>query len=185
MKKFFLFLVCCITALSSFGQSQITDKGLVYSEGGFKIIEVKDTANTYYSEGLYSSDGKVLVMAMHYSSYFYVAYGTEVIAKNAFRYDGGTIYIPSTVKYIDPDAFSAFYKGSSSGYAFYIDDVKTKQIVTDNVSAVSQAKVDNNAKGNAKEVARFNLQGQKLSKPEKGINIVELANNTAKKVLVK
>jgi hypothetical protein len=71
--------------------------------------------------------------------------------------------------------------GSTCDYLIYIDDIKTKQIMADDAAAVSKVNVDENAK----EVARFNLQGQKLSKPDKGINIVQLANHTAKKVLVK
>jgi hypothetical protein len=181
MKKFFLFVVCCFTALCSFGQSQITDKGLIYSEGGFKIIKVGDQ-NMGYSSGLYSNDGKVLVMMVenHRNDGFLIAYGTEVIAKNTFR-NGWMVRIPSTVKYIDPGAFSGMKDGSTCDYLIYIDDIKTKQIMADDAAAVSKVNVDENAK----EVARFNLQGQKLSKPDKGINIVQLANHTAKKVLVK
>lgn len=184
MKKFFLFVVCCFTALCSFGQSQITDKGLIYSEGGFKIIKVGEQ-NIGYSTGLYSNDGKVLVMMLKNdcNDGLLIAYGTEVIAKNAFRAFslGWTVRIPSTVKYIDPGAFSGMKDGSTCEYGMYIDDIKTKQIMADDAAAVSKVNVDENAK----EVARFNLQGQKLSKPDKGINIVQLANHAAKKVLVK
>jgi hypothetical protein len=186
MKKVFLFIVCCFAALSSFGQSQVTDQGLVYSEGGFKVINMyksySDGSRAINCSGLYSSDGKTLVSAFNtYTSGYYVAYGTEVIAKNAFRYFHGTIYLPSTVKYIDPQAFNYLNQNTSYGYSFIIDDAVTKQIDTD-----SSAKVENTTNDeNVEEVARYNIQGQKLDEPEHGINIVKMSDNTAKKELIK
>jgi hypothetical protein len=88
------------------------------------------------------------------------------------------IYIPSTVKYIAPDAFKSLESSSDRHFDIYIDDTSAKEDATP-VRNVKQSNL------NSTEVARFNVSGQKLNSPEKGINIVQMSDRTAKKELVK
>ena len=79
-----------------------------------------------------------------------------------------SVIIPSSVKYIAVDAFI---------YPF------VRFFSSDNQSALVRENVKEDV--NATEVARYNLQGRKISSPESGINIVQMSDRTAHKELVK
>lgn len=172
-----------LCALSTFAQEKSTD--YIYSAEGFKIITVicpmYSPERGGYSTciGLYSADGKILVQAIYdtygsRSTYFYVKEGTEVIASRAFQaFDGALVYIPSSVKSIAPDAFTSLTAKSSLVMGLY-DDAKEEQ---SNVSAPAK---DNTY---ATEIARYTVDGKRINEPQPGINIVQLSDNTAKKVL--
>lgn len=166
------------------GTSVIYENGVVYSPDGFETIETSYSLNsdtTIISWGLYTKDGKILVSAERakYKNkvgscfHYCVAEGTVAIAKNAFRYrfSGDGLYFPTSIQYIDPEMTSSecsynysiiFYTGNSS--------IRIKN--TDEESC-------------SEEKSRYNIQGMKLQKPARGVNIVQYSDKTTKKVLVK
>lgn len=76
---------------------------------------------------------------------------------------------------IVPDGTKSLYEQAPGWKEFF--DIQEAGSIT----AISN--IDSNQR--TKEIARYNLNGQKLSEPEKGINIVKYADGTIKKVLVK
>lgn len=181
MKKFF-FILFTMAALGCQAQDCITDKGYIYSLNGFveKTYEAKLDSKYYAQEysGLYTADGKVLVRAnkgysINTNVYFAVAPGTEVIAPNALIHVINvtksaqlTLGIPSSVKYIAPDAID---------YTIKIYDEPT--------SSIKQR--EEVSSENVEEIGRYNLAGVQLSEPTEGINIVKMSDGSAKKTLVK
>ena len=193
MKKLILLLTVFFTCLGVKAQEVTTD--YIYSSDGFEVKEGYLTLNfTYYYKcrGLYSKDGKVLVSAMYSqlkesddeyfrsSSDFYVIDGCETIASGAFQgKTETTVYIPSSVKYIAPDAIISRVAGSSMPNSFGgIQDGCREQSGSGAVNAPV-------ADPNATEVARYNVQGVRLPEPANGINIVQYSDGTATKELVK
>lgn len=197
MKKLILLLTVFFTCLGVKAQEATTD--YIYSSDGFEVKEGYLSLNFTYGEveykcrGLYSKDGKVLVSAMYSqskgnsgyfnsSNEFYVIDGCEVIASGAFQgKTSTTVYIPSSVKYIAPDAIISrtAYSGQSMTNSFGgIQDGCREQ----SGSGAANAPV---ADPNATEVARYNVQGVRLPEPANGINIVQYSDGTATKELVK
>lgn len=201
MKQLILLMAVLLTCLGGKAQEATTD--YIYSSDGFEVKEGYFTSNEtfndgdysiYKSKGLYSKDGKVLVAAL--SSYsrwstnnnfsssntFYVIDGCEVIASGAFQgKTSTTVYIPSSVKYIAPDAIISrtAYSGQTMTNSFGgIQDGCREQ----SGSGTANAPV---ADPNATEVARYNVQGVRLTEPANGINIVQYSDGTATKELVK
>ena len=185
MKTLTTIALAIICALSAMAQEKSTD--YIYSPDGFKVITVScpmytpERGGSSTCTGLYSADGKVLVQAIYdtfgsRSSYFYVKAGTEVIASRAFQaFEGGMVYFPSTVTSIAPDAFTSITTKSSIVLGLY--DKATE------IPSRAPAVASDNAE--AKEVARYTLEGRKIASPQPGINIVEMSDNTAKKELVR
>ena len=196
MKKLILLLTVFFTCLGVKAQEVTTD--YIYSSDGFEVKEGYLTLNFTYEDieykcrGLYSKDGKVLVSAMysqskgrddeyfHSSDKFYVIDGCETIASGAFQGKTDTkVYIPSSVKYIAPDAIISRVASSSMPNSFGgIQDGCREQSGSGAVNAPVAAP-------NATEVARYNVQGVRLPKPANGINIVQYSDGTATKELVK
>lgn len=187
MKKLILLLTVFFTCLGVKAQEATTD--YIYSSDGFVIkngvitLVYDGQQRTYESRGLYTNDGKVLVSAI-YSNYrnFYVIDGCETIASGAFqRFSSLTVYIPSSVRSIAPDAIisRSTYSGETvtNGYGGIQDGV----IEVGGSGAVNAPAAD----PNATEVARYNIQGVRLSEPTDGVNIVQMSDGTAQKVLVK
>ena len=113
---------------------------------------------------------------------FYIIDGCETIASGAFqRFTSLTVYIPSSVRSIAPDAIisRSTYSGQTvtNGYGGIQDGV----IEVGGSGAVNAPAAD----PNATEVARYNIQGVRLSEPTDGVNIVQMSDGTAQKVLVK
>ncbi len=173
-----LFTVFC-ACLSVSAQESTTD--YIYSSDGFEVktgVISYSTINgisTKKYTGLYSKDGKVFVSYMSGSgSEFYVLDGCEVICSKAFQStsSGLDVYIPSSVKYIAPDALKSAnrFKGIKDG------------IKEENASSVAYASI---ADPNATEVARYDINGVRLDEPTTGINIVQMSDGTSEKVLVK
>lgn len=159
-----LFVFCSIAVASSYAQNVIYDNGttkvyengVVYCEGGFIEKATEYKSNTF--KGLYSSDGKVLVNMSSYTYECYVPNGTECIAKNAFSSCGiSSLYIPSSVKYIDP---SVMWDGSK------------RRIIRTYTDTSSAKGIKATEDENTTEVARYTIQGVKINEPQKGINIV-------------
>lgn len=198
MKKLILLLTVFFTFLGVKAQEATTD--YIYSSDGFEVKEgylIRSFGNgdvEYKSRGLYSKDGKVLVAAIYSqskssssnnynsSNEFYVIDGCETIASGAFQgKTSTTVYIPSSVKYIAPDAIISrtAYSGQSMTNSFGgIQDGCREQ----SGSGAANAPV---ADPNATEVARYNVQGVRLPEPANGINIVQYSDGTATKELVK
>ena len=109
---------------------------------------------------------------------FYVPYGTEVIASRAFGgivYNLTSIYIPTTVKYIAPDAFQI-----SNGGTLAITGISDEAIFPKS-SAVREISNDNNEE--LEEVARYDVNGMKIDENAEGIQIIQYDNGSSKKVL--
>ena len=124
MKKYLLSFFFLSLSIASFGQysngeSTIYENGMVYSKNGYVLYHV----NAKKDVGYYSKDGKILVASSPFGNdEYFVAYGTEAIAANAFRGTIEKLYLPSTIKYIHPNAFS------NAMPRIIIDDEDTKKI---------------------------------------------------------
>ena len=186
MKKLILLLTVFFTCLGVKAQEATTD--YIYSSDGFEVkkgvitIHCGKGDETVTSSGLYSKDGKILVAAISGVDTFYDLDGCETICSGAFQAQTHlTVYIPSSVKYIAPDAII-----SRSAYS--------NQTVTNKFGGIQDGCIEAPASGavnapssdpNATEVARYNIQGVRLSEPTDGVNIVQMSDGTAQKVLVK
>ena len=102
---------------------------------------------------------------------------------------GGTVYSTYTLKlptkntlkpYINKDKVSvvAVLTEKSTGYVLNVD---RNEHITPLTGIVDAAQTT----GETVEVARYNAAGQRISAPQKGLNIVKLANGRTLKVIVK
>lgn len=178
MKKFFLFLFALMTLACASSQEMITDKGYFYSAEGF----------TCKHGNIYTSDGKTMVRSGWYSrddwdqhylvdKLIEIPSGAQVIPSNLLYGPAGeaatgynwlyAVVIPSSVKWIATDAFMmprvVFFSGESEAEA---------------IEAVTPD-------SNATEIARFNIEGMRITQPQQGVNIVLMSDGTARKQLVK
>ena len=177
-----LSLLCAVTALA---QEQSID--YIYSSEGFKVVTVNcpmyapGRSGDSQCVGLYSADGKVLVQAIYDTygdrkGYFYVKEGTEVIASRAFQtFEGGLVYFPSTVTSIAPDAFTNYTAKGAVVMGIYNDAYEDQSRIA--VPAKDGAE--------ATEIGRYTIDGRQISRPEPGVNIVQMSDNTAQKVLAR
>lgn len=188
MKKIILLLTVFFVCLGTKAQEATTD--YIYSSDGFElktsVIELERNDGSKYfhkSTGLYSKDGKMLVLATDCDKYpygsenkrFYVIDGCETICSRAFQCMVADVYIPSSVRNIAPDALYF----SSSGHS-HIDGIQDG-CMEKGANSVSSPAADKNTT----EVARYNMQGIKLNEPASGINIIRQSDGTTEKVLVK
>lgn len=185
-----LFTVFC-ACLSVSAQESTT--GYIYSSDGFEVktgvVEIRGYSEyRVRSTGLYSKDGKVLVSYIYsYSNGkdggFYVLDGCEVICSKAFQgVSGEDIYIPSSVKYIAPDALLSNDYSTKVGRPTNIFKGIQDGCKEENASSAAYTSV---ADPNATEVARYDINGVRLDEPTTGINIVQMSDGTSEKVLVK
>lgn len=186
MKKINLLLTVFFVCLGTRAQEATTD--YIYSSDGFElktsVIELERNDGSKYfhkSTGLYSKDGKMLVLATDcdrdtYTSkrFFYVIDGCETICSRAFQCMISAVYIPSSVRNIAPDAL---YYGSGQSHIDGIQD----GCMEEGANSVSSPAVNENTT----EVARYNMQGIKLNEPASGINIIRQSDGKTEKVLVK
>lgn len=192
MKKLILLLTVFFTCLGVKAQEATTD--YIYSSDGFVVKTAVFTTDyygqqrTFKSTGLYSKDGKVLVSAISptYDSYFYIIDGCETIASGAFQSVSRiTIFFPSSVKSIAPNAITITeqnYGGTNTHTEWNRFGGIQDGVKEENGSGVVNAPA---ADPNATEVARYNIQGVRLSEPTDGVNIVQMSDGTAQKVLVR
>lgn len=169
MCLFFLLSVCFANA-----QDMITDKGYFYSQNGFICVD----------GNIYTSDMKTMVKAHDNvssgnqsvtikipsgaeiipSHLIYSPIGKKVASGNANSY---CVVIPSSVKYIAVDAFlvpNIYFETGENDVSSTVQNIK---------------------KQDYKELARYNIHGKKLLEPQKGINIVQMSNQTSYKEYVK
>ena len=173
-----VFLLLSMLSLAASAQYMITDKGYFYSPDGFKCkhghIYTKDM-KTLVRTGWYGRDD----WDQHFlvEKLIEVPSGAEVIPSNFLYNPVGeaatgynwlyAVVIPSSVQWIATDAFMM------SRVVFFTGETPVESapgITTD---------------PNATELARFNVEGQRLDGPEPGINIVLMSDGTAHKVMVK
>jgi len=170
-------LVC--TTMAAQAQEVVFDNGTtqLYSNGFVKSIDgfvEKETClnNLYYSTGVYSADGSVLLY-MNASSTCSVAPGTKAIANMAFNRCEEAVYLPTSVKYISPKAFES-------------NDANTLRLrVSDEIEEITVSAREHTSSDEADEVARYNTKGMRLDKAERGLNIVKMSDDTTRKELVK
>lgn len=184
MRKLILILTVFFTFLGVKAQEATTD--YIYSSDGFEVKTGVYNGERY--TGIYSKDGKTFVAAISptYNGHFYIIDGCETIASGAFQsVSDMTIFFPSSVKSIAPDAITVrikYYGGTSAwskrnSFGGIQDGVREE-----NGSGAVYAPA---ADPNATEVARYNVQGVRLSEPTNGVNIVQMSNGTAEKILVR
>ena len=189
--KIVISLLFFLLSGKSYSQTEITEKGYFYSPNGFVCkngnlytSDMKTMIRRGYStrDSFNDNEDKFVGSYWSLSQSLDIPYGCEIIPSNIIYQPSGQtmagrtgehamgydVYIPSSVKYIALNAFmSPFVRFFSS----------------DNQSASIRGYDDGSF--NAKEVARYNLQGKKISTPESGINIVQMSDRTAHKELVK
>ncbi len=78
--------------------------------------------------------------------------------------------------------YVAFAK-TSNGETFY-GELRTFTTEKD-PTGIGNIRTDNTNVGEVHEVARYNMQGQRISVPERGINIIKMSDGTTRKVVVK
>jgi hypothetical protein len=177
MKKTLLLLFAMVSLATS-AQYMITDKGYFYSPDGFKCRHGH----------IYTNDMKTLVRTgwygrddwdQHYlvEKLIEVPSGAEVIPSHFLYGPAGeaatgynwlyAVVIPSSVQWIATDAFLmprvVFFSGETP----------------------VESAPEINADPNATELARFNVEGQRIDGPQPGVNIVLMSDGTAHKVMVK
>lgn len=178
-KILFLLTLWVSVTLNLNAQNLITEKGYIYSPNGFVC----------YDGDIYTADMKNLVRSCypsirerekdHFGNIVKIPSGAEVIPSHLIYHTDGKlinsgnntsycVLIPSSVKYIAVDAFLTPY------IKFFSEET--------NVASVRQIQTKDD---NITEFSRYNLQGQKLDSPERGINIVQMSNHTSHKELVK
>jgi len=173
-----LFLLFSVLSLAASAQYMITDRGYFYSADGFQCkhghIYTKDM-KTLVRTGWYGRDD----WDQHYlvEKLIEVPSGAEVIPSNMLYGPAGeaatgynwlyAVVIPSSVQWIATDAFMmprvVFFSGETP--------VESAQNIQ--------------ADPNATELARFNVEGQRIDDPQPGVNIVLMSDGTAHKVMVK
>ncbi len=181
--KIIISLMLLLLSGKTYSQAEITEKGYFYSPIGF----VCKNGNIYTADmktvvrfGFLGENNSSTVWDENYGNVMTIPNGAEIIPSNILchptphHYINNThdviysVIIPSSVKYIAVDAFI---------YPF------VRFFSSDNQSTSIRENVDEAV--NAKEVARYNLKGIKISTPESGINIVQMSDRTAHKELVK
>ena len=75
-------------------------------------------------------------------------------------------------------AFATTSKGT------YYGEIKTFDTDSD-PTGINGIKVDNATTASVHEIARYNMQGRRITTPEKGVNIIKMSDGTTKKVFVK
>lgn len=187
MKKLILLLAAFFICIVGKAQESTTD--YIYSSDGFEVkvgvIERMGDYNTPYaskSKGLYSKDGRILVSCISPDKYrFYVIDGCEIICSGAFQgFNSCVVYIPSSVKYIAPDALITYISASGGGYTNRFGGIQDG-CMEEGANSIYSPVADKNTT----EVARYNMQGIKLNEPASGINIIRQSDGTTEKVLVK
>lgn len=195
LNRCLLTVVCILFSTSLFAQEPEYGESTGYIDAKYGIKEflvpytykstssgntISGTLRAYYA---LDSSGKPTTLLFsnidndtynNYSNFCYrILYGTTRIAKGAFKNfsEFYTIYIPSTLRYFPDDLFT------NHNIRFIVDDSETM------VTNVSDVK-DNNPQ-EAKEVARYNVQGIKTNKKEKGPQIIQYDDGSAKKVINK
>lgn len=187
MKKVFCALFMCVLCHGMMAQDNIQENNFSISNDGFVYLNPSVTIDgiEFKASGLYSSDGLTLIKGSYHkvtkssggatATYhiIVVAPGTTTLASNSCNFDNGNadfsyiVRIPSSVKYIAPDAFGS-HTSSVSVY-----------------DATSSAKEISVLDDNPQEVARYNLNGVMLQEAEEGVNIIKMSDNSAKKIVVK
>ena len=184
MRKVFCALFMCTLCHGMMAQDNIQENNFSISDGGFVYLDTPVTIDgiEFKASGLYSSDGLTLIKGTYQevtkssggktTTYrrIVVAPGTTTLASNSCNYDNGNNYgvrIPSSVKYIAPDAFGN----------------RTQSVIV--YDATSSAKKITVLDDDPQEVARYNLNGVMLQEAEEGVNIIKMSDNSAKKVVVK
>ncbi len=167
MKK--LFLIIFLGFLSINGKAQ----GWVGSKG---------YTTHFYRRMLKSIDGVLYGVSIPGYNYY-----TVLIKVPTKRYDSFTV--PSEVEGI---SFGAFYGCNIGtlylpqkfeeigGDAFVGANIENFVVVSEPADAVQQTQEKNE---DGKEVARYNLNGARLPKPQKGINIVQTTSGTYKEIV--
>jgi len=157
------------------GNTKLYANGCVKSSDGFveKQARVPVRGAYYYSRGIYSADGSVLIHISETDTYTAVAEGTKAIANTAFNRCSSIVYMPTSVEYIAPKAFES---NTDNVVKLYISD-EIEEITTSARPDAPQAEAD--------ELARYNAKGMRIEKSERGLNIVKLSDNTTRKEIVK
>lgn len=173
MKK----IVCLLLLLSvcfANAQNVITDKGYFYSPNGFICVDgniyTSDMKTMVKAHDNVSSSGQSITIKIPSgaeiipSHLIYSPIGKKVASGNANSY---CVVIPSSVKYISVDAFlvpNIYFESGENDVSSTVQNVRKQDSI---------------------ELARYNIHGERLLKPQKGINIVQMSNHTSYKEYVK
>ena len=137
----------------------------------------------------------------------YALGGSDDVIVQGFKYwkntEGGpsnvsSTDIPTTAKTIEASGTvmevslsDLDYESSYSYVAFvttsqgtYYGEIKTFETGYD-PTGISDIKIDKTSTEEVYEIARYNMQGRRITTPEKGINIVKMSDGTTRKVFVK
>lgn len=176
MKRLLHLILLVLFVVTAHAQSA---NGLGSDNGGYVTRDNRFCQFIVQDGVLYLTNGSsdlyqaVLVRypANHPAQTFTIPDGVRTIARGAFQ---GCKYltevsIPSSVWVIGDNAFE---NSSIQSFTTY-ESTYTAKVNTQNTDEA------------AKEMARYNVRGQKLSAPEPGVNIVEMSDHTTQKQLVR
>jgi len=157
------------------GTTKLYSNGCVICHDGFveKQARIPIRGGYYYSRGVYTADGAVLIYISETDTYTAVAEGTKAIANSAFNRCSTFVYLPKSVEYIAPKAFES---NTDNIVKLYVSD-EIEDYVTSARPDAPRAEAD--------ELARYNAKGMRIEQTERGLNIVKLSDNTTRKELVK
>lgn len=182
-KSGLLTFLLMLTVICGHAQEALNDDGSI--DGPFLVKKTVLDRPVGETMGLYTADGKTLVRILSYSGCVCVSPETTCILPNAFNYArsaddrGLAVYVAKTTN------LTKLYTTSFNGVyqVYFVGDNQTISDVSPTTDNVSSQQIQDES--NAQEVARYNIEGQKLSTPQSGINIVKMSDHTAKKVWVK
>lgn len=190
MKKLILLLSCVLMAINSY--AQLGDNGSINGPFVVKTSSVEVRSQPYSTTGLYGNNGSMLVAVLYYDAGYAVsaAPGTLAIAPNALLKASKTenishVYLPSTVVTLYPTSLLCNYYNETNGYGNWVQTQPLVDITDDIDEATNVSAPPTKAEESAEETARYNLQGQQLNEPQRGVNIVRMSDNTAHKTLVR
>ena len=166
-----------------------------------------DPTNTSYFEPTVHTYAKIDVNGNTALIKGYALGGSDEVTVQGFKYwknaGGGSSRvsetdIPSTAKTIEASGTvmevslsDLDYESSYNYVAFvttskgtYYGEIKTFE-TGNNPTGINDVKIDKAFTEDVHEIARYNMQGRRITTPEKGINIVKMSDGTTRKVFVK
>ena len=190
MKKLILLLSCVLMAINSY--AQLGDNGSINGPFVVKSSSVAVRGIAYSTTALYGNNGTTLVSVLYYDAGYAVSAtpGTLAIAPNALLKASKTenishVYLTSTVVTLYPTSLLCNYYNETNGYGNWVQTQPLVDITDDIDEATNVSAPPTKTDETAEETARYNLQGQQLNEPQRGVNIVRMSDNTAHKTLVR
>jgi hypothetical protein len=184
----------------------LSDSG-VYHYGDWMGV---DPTNTSYFEPTVHTYSKVTIKGNTALVKGYALSGTDEVKVQGFKYwktnHGGNLHnkviaVPTDAMTVelnnkqqmmttiltgleyDSEYTCVAFVTTTDGNTYYGEEQKF--ITGANPTGIESIDVNNTSEGSPIEVARYNMNGQQIDAPQKGVNIIRMSDGTTKKVYVK